>query len=175
MDGKELLYINPYFEKIAREKGFYSDELMKKIANRGTIQDIEDIPQEIRDVFRVGYDISPYWHVKIQAAFQEFTDNAVSKTVNFPNWASTKEVEEVYMHAYELGCKGITIYRDGSKDVQVITVNLEQKKMQMIKEKQRIQLIKKEKESCPECNSQMQLIDNCSTCQICGYSVYNLD
>ncbi len=176
MDGKELLYINPYFEKLAREREFYSEELMKKIANRGTIQDLEEIPQDIRDIFRVGYDINPYWHVKMQAAFQEFTDNAVSKTVNFPNWASTKEVGEVYMLAYDLGCKGITIYRDGSKNVQVMTVKLEEKNIKKVNEKNKDHQVKIiPKEVCPECGSKMELNDNYSSCQACGYSVYNLD
>ncbi len=127
MEGKELLCVNPYFEKIAKEKGFYTEELMKKIANKGTIQDIEEIPKEIKEIFRMNYDINPYWQIKIQAAFQEFIDCAVSKTVNFPKWVTTKEVSETFMQAYDLGCKGITIYRDGSRTEQVMNIMAERK------------------------------------------------
>lgn len=173
MDGKELLYINEEFERVARERGFYSEELMKKIANKGTIQDIPEIPDDLKNVFRVAYDISPCWHCRMQAAFQEFTDNAVSKTVNFPNWATTKDVEEVYLMAYKLGCKGITIYRDGSKEIQVLNINLEEKKK--TKEKQEVQTVQKESEElCPECSSRIYFSEGCATCQNCGFSVCSL-
>lgn len=124
MEGKEILCVNPYFEKIAKEKGFYSEELMKKIANKGTIQDINEIPQDIKEIFRLNYDIDPYWQILIQATFQKHIDCAVSKTVNFPKWVSTKEVAETFMQAYNLGCKGITIYRDGSRSEQTLNVTI---------------------------------------------------
>lgn len=176
MDGKELLYVNEYFERIAKDKGFYSEELMKKIANKGTIQDMPEIPDDVKNVFRVSYDISPYWHCRMQAAFQEFTDNAVSKTVNFPNWATTKDVEEVYLLAYKLGCKGVTIYRDGSKDVQVLNINLEEKKK--LKNEPTLQVqqpVKQESDDlCPECNSKIFFSEGCATCPSCGFSVCSL-
>jgi len=168
MDGKELLYINESFEKIARDRGFYTEELMKRIANKGTIQDIPEIPQDVKDVFRVSYDISPYWHVRMQGAFQEFTDNAVSKTVNFPNYATTKDVEEVYWLAWKLGCKGVTVYRDGSKDVQVLNVNLEEKKQKV--QKREVAEATKE-DSCPECKTKMHFQEGCAMCPNCGYSL----
>ncbi|MBI4148281.1 vitamin B12-dependent ribonucleotide reductase [Candidatus Woesearchaeota archaeon] len=168
MDGKELLYINESFEKIARDRGFYTEELMKRIANKGTIQDIPEIPQDVKDVFRVSYDISPYWHVRMQGAFQEFTDNAVSKTVNFPNYATTKDVEEVYWLAWKLGCKGVTVYRDGSKDVQVLNVNLEEKK-QKVQKKEVAEATKED--SCPECKTKMHFQEGCAMCPNCGYSL----
>ena len=121
MDDDKLLEVHPYFEKIARERGFYSEELMEKIAEEGTIAHMEEIPEDIKKVFVTAHDIIPFWHVKMQAAFQKYVDNAVSKTVNFTNEATKDDVEEVYRLAYKLGCKGVTIYRDGSRDNQVLS------------------------------------------------------
>ncbi|MEA3400375.1 MAG: vitamin B12-dependent ribonucleotide reductase [Armatimonadota bacterium] len=121
LDEDELLEVHPIFERIARERDFYSPELMKEIAARGTLHGIEEVPQDVRELFVTAHDITPEWHIRIQAAFQEFTDNAVSKTVNFPNEATVEDVEHVYRLAYELGCKGVTIYRDGSREEQVLT------------------------------------------------------
>ncbi len=121
MDNDALLEVNPYFEKVARERGFYSRELMDAIAAHGTIHQMADIPQDVRDVFVTAHDISSEWHIRMQAAFQKYTDNAVSKTVNLPRDATVKDVEKVYDLAYELACKGVTIYRDGSKENQVLS------------------------------------------------------
>ena len=168
MDGKELLYINETFEKVARDRGFYSEDLMRRIASKGSIQDIPEIPQDVKDVFRVSYDISAYWHVRMQAAFQEFTDNAVSKTVNCPNFSTTKDVEEVYLMAYKLGCKGVTVYRDGSKSVQVLNVNFEEKKQKppTLEKKQAAK-----EDNCPECKTKMHFQEGCAMCPNCGYSM----
>ncbi len=121
MDNNILVDVNPIFEKIARERGFYSEELMKRIAEHGTIQDIEEIPEDVRMVFVTAHDITPETHIEMQAAFQKHTDNAVSKTVNFSNHATVEDVEKVYQLAYKLDCKGVTIYRDGSRDMQVLS------------------------------------------------------
>lgn len=122
MDNDKLVEVNPYFEHIARQEDFYSPELMIKIAEQGNLDGLEEVPQKHRRVFVTAHQITPVWHVRMQAAFQKFVDNAVSKTVNFPHNASEKDVEDVYMLAYRLGCKGITIYRDGSRDSQVLQV-----------------------------------------------------
>ena len=122
MDNDELPEVHPYFKEVAVKRGFYSDELMRKIAAHGSIHDMEEIPEDVRRVFVTAHDVSPEYHVRMQAAFQEYTDNAVSKTVNFPNSATIDDVRTVYWLAYELGCKGVTIYRDGSRDVQVLSV-----------------------------------------------------
>ncbi|MBW2129043.1 MAG: vitamin B12-dependent ribonucleotide reductase, partial [Deltaproteobacteria bacterium] len=114
MDNDELAETNPYFEKVAREMGFYSPELMEEIARAGSLRDIEGIPEEVKSVFVTAHDVSPEWHVRMQAAFQKYTDNAVSKTVNLPRDATPDDVRKVYELAYRLGCKGVTIYRDGS-------------------------------------------------------------
>lgn len=94
---------------------------MEKVSRRASIQNVEEIPEHARRIFVTAHDITPEWHIKIQAAFQKHTDNAVSKTVNFPSTATPQDIEKVFMLAYELGCKGVTVYRDKSREVQVIT------------------------------------------------------
>jgi ribonucleoside-diphosphate reductase alpha chain len=121
MEGTKLIEINPLFEKTAKERGFWSRDLMERIADRGSIQDFDEIPQDVKNVFVTAHDITPDEHIEMQAAFQKHVDNAVSKTVNFPHKAAPKDVEEVYLLAYKLGCKGVTVYRDGSREQQVLT------------------------------------------------------
>jgi ribonucleoside-diphosphate reductase alpha chain len=121
MEGTKLIEINPYFEKVAKERGFWSRELMERIADRGSIQDFDEVPADVKSVFVTAHDITPLEHITMQAAFQKFVDNAVSKTVNFPHKATPKDVDDVYRLAYKLGCKGVTVYRDGSRDHQVLT------------------------------------------------------
>ena len=121
MDNDILVEVHPHFETIAKERGFYSPELMQRIAEHGTIHDIDEIPADIRTYFVTAHDISPEIHIKMQAAFQKHTDNAVSKTVNFTNGATVQDVARVYELAYQMDCKGVTIYRDGSRDQQVLT------------------------------------------------------
>jgi ribonucleoside-diphosphate reductase alpha chain len=118
--GTNLVEINPLFETIAIREGFYTEDLMKKISGRTSIQEVEEIPENIRKIFVTAHDIAPEWHVRMQAAFQKYTDNAVSKTINFPYHATPHDVEKAYLLAYKLGCKGITIYRHGSREVQVL-------------------------------------------------------
>lgn len=132
MDNDELVEVNPWFKSIAEEEGFYSEELMRKIAREGSVQGIGEIPEKWRRVFVTAHDINPEWHVKIQASFQKYTDNAVSKTVNFPNSATKDDVEKVYLKAYELGCKGVTIYRDGSREEQVLNIGAVNRKTETI-------------------------------------------
>lgn len=139
MDNTEMLEVNPIFKMKIKEAGLYSDALMRMIAKKGTIQHIDNIPDKMKKVFVTSHDIVPEWHVRMQAAFQRHVDNAVSKTVNFPYYATTSEVEEVFMLAYKQGCKGITIYRDGSRDSQVLNiekVNKEPKKEKPKEEKE---------------------------------------
>jgi ribonucleoside-diphosphate reductase alpha chain len=120
LDGEEFFEVNPVFEDILNQLGLNDEELLARIANEGSIQEIDEIPGEIRRIFKCALDISPEWHVRMQAAFQKYTDNAVSKTINMPNSATRKDVEKAFLLAYELGCKGITIYRDGSREEQVL-------------------------------------------------------
>jgi ribonucleoside-diphosphate reductase alpha chain len=122
LEGEEFIEVNPYFEEAAKKGGFYSPELMKQLAEGKRLKDIEEVPEEIKRLFITAHDISPEWHVKMQAVFQKFTDSAVSKTVNFPHEATPEDVAKVYMLAYQEGLKGITIYRDRSRESQVLTV-----------------------------------------------------
>jgi ribonucleoside-diphosphate reductase alpha chain len=131
LDGKELVEVNPLFESLAREEGFYSESLMKRIAQDGHLQDLREIPEKIKRLFATAHDISPEDHILMQAAFQKYTDNAVSKTVNFPQNATIDDVAKVYQLAYELGCKGVTIYRDKSRAVQVLYKGVPEKSSQV--------------------------------------------
>ena len=121
MDNDRLIEVNPLFEEIAVKRGFYSRELMALIAEHGSVHEIDDVPEDVRDVFVTAHDIAPDWHIKMQAAFQKYCDNAVSKTVNFESDAIPEDVRYVYDLAYESGVKGVTIYRDGSKSGQVLS------------------------------------------------------
>jgi len=122
LDGTEMLEVNPLFEKTARDRAFHSERLSKEIRRHKSLATIEAVPEDVRRLFVTAYDISPEWHIRMQAGFQKHTDNAVSKTVNFRNEATLDDIRRVYMLAYELGCKGVTVYRDGSRDSQVLTV-----------------------------------------------------
>ncbi|MBI5231452.1 MAG: vitamin B12-dependent ribonucleotide reductase, partial [Coriobacteriales bacterium] len=121
LDNEKLVEVNPLFEDVAVKRGFYSRELMQLIAEHGSVHGIDDVPEDIQRTFVTAHDIEPNWHIRMQAAFQKYTDNAVSKTVNFGNEATAEDVRMVYDLAYELGVKGVTIYRDGSKENQVLT------------------------------------------------------
>ncbi|MEM0154855.1 MAG: vitamin B12-dependent ribonucleotide reductase [Methanothrix sp.] len=190
--GSNLIEVNNEFEWYALQKNFYSDELMKKLAGRVSIQDVEEIPKDVRELFVTAYDIAPEWHVKMQAAFQKYTDNAVSKTINFPSWATPQDIEKAYTLAYDLGCKGITVYRDSSKSVQVlqaVDTKQNQKTISQMKEKHMgakeeapvtMEYIRssansytisaKEEAKCPECGNAMVAGEGCFTCPKCGYS-----
>ncbi|HEY96702.1 MAG TPA: vitamin B12-dependent ribonucleotide reductase, partial [Dehalococcoidia bacterium] len=127
LDGTPFVEVNPYFEKAARDGGFYSEELMKKLAEGAHLADIKGVPEEVIKLFVTAHEITPEWHVKMQAAFQRATDNAVSKTINFPQDATREDVANAYKLAYEEGLKGITIYRDRSRDTQVLTTGKKEK------------------------------------------------
>ncbi|ASI13877.1 adenosylcobalamin-dependent ribonucleoside-diphosphate reductase [Candidatus Mancarchaeum acidiphilum] len=190
--GSDLIEVNNEFENYSIEEGFYSDELMKKIAGKNSIQEVEEIPESIRKIFVTAYDVPPEWHVKMQAAFQKHTDNAVSKTINFPSYATPQDIEKAYLLSYKLGCKGITVYRDKSKSVQVLElVNQQSSKQSSLAESRakhtagtshEVSLdevkrsavnyqISGDKETlCPECGTPMIASEGCYTCPNCGYS-----
>ncbi len=186
--GYNLIEVDNEFEKMALESGFYSEELMKKLAGRTSIQDVPEIPEQVRKLFVTAYDIQPEWHVKMQAAFQKYTDNAVSKTINFPSWATPQDIEKAYTLAYDLGCKGITVYRDSSKSVQVLQPVERQSRISDVKEqheaKQESRMSVEEIRTsagnyvlsvpsevrCPECSAAMIAESGCYTCTACGYS-----
>lgn len=199
MDDNELVEVNPLFERLARREGFYSEELMKKIAQAGGVQGLDEVPAKWQRLFVVSHDITPEWHLKMQSAFQKYTDNAVSKTVNFSNNATVADIEQVYMLAFKHGCKGVTIYRDQSREAQVLNIgkvnHKEQKKTfsynydemrngdseEVTGEEGEIteEAEVKEKvpvaaghviEVCPDCKSAMEIKEGCSTCPSCGFS-----
>jgi len=127
LDGTKMIEVNPYFEQVAKEGGFYSDDMMKKLASGAHLADLEGVPESIKKVFVTAHEIDTNWHIKMQAAFQKYTNNAVSKTVNFSREAVKEDIARVYMMAYEEGLKGITIYRDGSRDGQVLSTGTQKK------------------------------------------------
>src|SRR4030042_191736 len=132
MEGTKLIEVNPYFEKIAKERGFWKRELMERIADKGSIQDFDEVPEDVKKLFTTAHHITPHEHIKMQAAFQRYVDNAVSKTVNFPNGATTEDVKEVYLFAYEYGCKGVTVYRDGSREQKVLSKGKKDEKTESV-------------------------------------------
>ncbi|MDD2472260.1 MAG: vitamin B12-dependent ribonucleotide reductase, partial [Dehalococcoidales bacterium] len=121
LDGTAFVEINPLFLDYAEKYGFYSEGLKQTIAGSGSVQGLPDVPAWIQQVFVTAQEIDPKWHIQIQAAFQKYTDNAVSKTINFPHTATRDDIAEAYLLAYELNCKGLTVYRDGSRDEQVLS------------------------------------------------------
>jgi ribonucleoside-diphosphate reductase alpha chain len=122
LEGTRLFEVNPLFEKISKERGFYSGKLLEKIAKSGSVQKIKEIPKDIRRIFVTALDINPEWHVKMQAAFQKYVDNSISKTVNLPENATKNDVKNIFGLAYKLKCKGITVYRYGCKPQQVLYI-----------------------------------------------------
>jgi ribonucleoside-diphosphate reductase alpha chain len=121
-ESRELMFVNPLFEQVAKTKGFYSEELMSKVAAQGTVRSLAEIPEEVRRVFGTAHEIAPEWHVRMQAAFQKYTDNGVSKTINLPHEATPEDIKRAYMLAWETDCRGITVFRDGSKSEQVLNL-----------------------------------------------------
>ena len=122
MDNTKLIEIHPYFQEVAEKRGFFTPELMNIIAQKGSVKSLNEIPEDVQKIFVTAHDIDPVWHIKMQAAFQKYTNNAVSKTVNLPQDATLEDVRNIYMLAYEGGCKGVTIYRDHSRDEQVLSI-----------------------------------------------------
>lgn len=134
MDNNRLVEVSPVFKEIAQREGFLTDELLEKIADSGTVHGLDEVPEKWQRAFVTSHEISPFWHTKMQAAFQQFTDNAVSKTVNFPNAATEDDVRKTYLLSYNLGCKGVTIYRDGSRTGQVLNVGTKEKEAKTVVE-----------------------------------------
>lgn len=130
MDNDKLVEVEPLFEQVARQRGFYSRQLMEKIAQSASIKDIKEIPEDVRRIFVTSHDIAPEWHVRMQAAFQKYVHNATSKTINFPHEANIDDVRKSYLMAFDLNCKGITIYRDNSREEQVLNIGKPKEKQE---------------------------------------------
>lgn len=185
LDNTEMLEINPIFKNYMIKHNLYSEELMKKIAIDGSIAHINNIPENVKKIFVTAHDVTPYWHVKMQAAFQLHTDNAVSKTVNFVESATRDDIKETYILAYKSHLKGITVYRNNSRTFQPMNLKKEEKKSEeIIKEKiktpeKTIQTEKNEEYNpsgevktiiCPECGNKIEMAEGCYICLNCGYS-----
>ena len=185
LDNTEMLEINPIFKNYMIKHNLYSEELMKKIAIDGSITHINNIPENVKKIFVTAHDITPYWHVKMQAAFQLHTDNAVSKTVNFVESATRDDIKETYILAYKSHLKGITVYRNNSRTFQPMNLKKEEKKSEeIIKEKiknpeKTIQTEKNEEYNpsgevktiiCPECGNKIEMAEGCYICLNCEYS-----
>ena len=173
MDGTELLEVNPVFEKYMKTHGLYTEDLMNKIAKCGSVAHIEELPDEVKRIFVTAHDISPYWHVKMQAAFQQFTDNAVSKTVNFIESATREDIKKTYILAYKNNLKGITVYRNNSRQFQPMNLEkakktIEIKPIEPSKDYNPTGEIKTVK--CPECGAEIKMAEGCFICLKCGYS-----
>lgn len=170
MDGTEMLEINPIFEKYAKDKGFYSEQLMKEIAKDGSVAHVSGVSDEVKHIFATAHDVTPEWHVRMQAAFQLHTDNAVSKTINFEEHATREDIEKAYVLAFENDLKGITVYRNNSRTFQ--PMNLDAKKTPEIE----IKPVEEEPTGeiknvvCPECKTTIQMAEGCFICPGCGYS-----
>lgn len=121
LEGESITEMNPHFEQALQDWGYYGSEIRDTVAEKGRVQDLDYLPQQLRRTFVTAMDIEPEWHLRMQAAFQQHTDNAVSKTVNLPNSATQEDIERIYWMAYEMGCKGVTVYRDGCREEQVLT------------------------------------------------------
>ena len=156
---------------IKHVNGLYSSDLMDEIARTGSIQKLEKIPQKIREVFATAMDITPETHVRMLAAFQKYTDNAVSKTINLPVEATVEDVMNVYMMAAELKCKGITVYRDKSRDVQVLNVGKIDAPKAVKSMSSTVSAGTTDTNKCPECGNKLALEEGCKKCYACGYSV----
>jgi len=130
VEDRKLTFINPIFVEAAKRRGTYSEELMDRVSAQGSVHGVAGVPDDMQRVFVTSHEIAPQWHVRMQGAFQRHTDNGVSKTINLPNTASRSDVEDAYNLAWDLGCLGITVFRDGCKGAQVLNIGLDEKKEQ---------------------------------------------
>ncbi len=172
ISNTELVEVNKYFKKIAKEKKFYSKDLMKQVSETGGLGGLKEISKNIKNVFAVSHEIDWSSHIRMQAAWQKHIDAAVSKTINMSNSATPDEVQSAYMLAYEAGCKGVTIYRDGSKSKQVLNIGTSNLSSKLIIDDKRkwVGNGNVQEEICPECGGDLIFKEGCATCFSCGYS-----
>ena len=167
LDGERLVDVHPLFVEAARAGGWYSEALMKRVADRGSVRGLSDVPEPVQRLFATAHDVAPEWHLRMQAAFQRHVHNAVSKTINFPRSATVEQVEQAFREAYRLGCKGVTVYRDGSRDEQVLSFGETARR-----ESPQALAEQAEAGPCPECGAPMPPAHQgaCTVCLECGHS-----
>ena len=184
MDGTEMLEVNPIFKEYAIKHGFYSEDLMRQISEEGTIAHVDGVDEKSKHIFATAHDVSPYWHVKMQAAFQLHTDNAVSKTVNFVESATKKDIEDTYILAYENNLKGITVYRNNCRPIQPMNLTKKKEEEKPVEEVEiKVEDVVEEPSAedynptgeiktvvCPECGNKIEMAEGCFICLNCGYS-----
>ena len=180
LDNTELLEINPIFKEYMMNHNLYSEELMKEISKDGSVAHVSGVSDEVKRIFVTAHDISPYWHVKMQAAFQLHTDNAVSKTVNFVESATREDIENTYVLAYKSHLKGITVYRNNSRFFQPMNLKGDEKKKEEDVEAKSLfaevtieeynPTGEKKTIVCPECGNKIEMSEGCYICLNCGYS-----
>ncbi|HXI93792.1 MAG TPA: adenosylcobalamin-dependent ribonucleoside-diphosphate reductase [Blastocatellia bacterium] len=175
-ESERMTFVHPLFERYARDHGFFSEELMRRVAETGSLHDLPEVPAEAAQVFVTTHEIAPEWHVRMQAAFQKHIDAAVSKTINFPAGATVDDVKRAYLLAHNLGCKGITVYRDGSREKQVLSTELEDMSEPLTlasaghAEMERPENLLLARNICPDCGETLRQNGGCLYCT-CGYSV----
>jgi len=152
LDGREMLEVSAPFRRHAKREGFWSDKLAERLARGERLRDMPGIDRRTKELFVTSHDIAPIRHVQMQAAFQQHIDGAISKTINMPNSATTDDVAEVYLKAHELGCKGVTVYRDGCRAGQPMTHE-------------------RSRRTCPRCRRALDEETGCSRCPHCGLTL----
>lgn len=174
MDGTQLFEINPVFEKYAKDHGFYTNELLKQISVTGSIAHVEGVSNTVKGIFSTAHDVSPEWHVRMQAAFQLHTDNAVSKTVNFEEDATKEDIAKAYVLAFENNLKGITVYRNNSRTFQPMNLEAKKENNEEIATIEEVGIVEEfaeiRKHICPDCGTTVEFGEGCFICLNCGYS-----
>ena len=166
LEGERLVEVHPRFRQVAEARGFWSAELAEALARHGRVRgvDIPAVPDDVRALFATAHDVAPEVHVQMQAAFQRYSHSAVSKTVNLPRTATPGDVERIYRLAHELRCKGVTVYRDGSRDAQVLSFG-----------DAATDAAGPAGRACPECSSVLRGDGICSVCPECGWAECGLE
>jgi len=170
-----MLFVHPLFEQYAKANGIYNEAMMERVALTGSLPGVERVPLEAKRLFVTAHETAPEWHVRMQAAFQRHIDAAVSKTINFAHTATVEDIKSAYMLAWELGCKGITVYRDGSREQQVLSAGMGDAADVTLSPAARREMELPENRllannMCPECGSVLRHNGGCLYCT-CGYSV----
>jgi ribonucleoside-diphosphate reductase alpha chain len=173
----QLFYINKHLKHELEQYNLYNDHIMKRIFEEGTLQNIEEIPQELKSVFITAMDITPEDHTRMQAAFQKYCDNAISKTINFPESATREDVLQGYILAWELGCKGCTVYRNNSRRIQVLNLNKKKEEEGLPEETEKpkatvvVTSHEKQMTVCPDCDTMLEQKEGCIECPNCGWGL----